>query len=223
MLGGEGWSGGHRRAIPKLSHRDASHVLNDHARRSQAVAIGPRTADGARADRVYLRRRPSRRQLPSRFRPGSPWLRPTVGRSKRTAAVNRPARMNAQRGAFCSRTDGVASSQVQYPWKNGTVAYPSPLSEEQRDRESGLPKTPRYRAQTSDRNLTGNLGRRPTISVEGISRPSGRAIVLSSFRFESAVPGPSRHFALADDAKAFAARIIVRALLRPFAVTDRPL
>jgi hypothetical protein len=46
MLGGEGWSGGHRRAIPKLSHRDASHALNDHARRSQAVAIGPRTADG---------------------------------------------------------------------------------------------------------------------------------------------------------------------------------
>jgi hypothetical protein len=124
MLGGEGWSGGHRRAIPKLSHRDASHALNDHARRSQAVAIGPRTADGARADRVYLRRRPSRRQLPSRFRPGSPWLHPTVGRSKRTAAVNRPARMNAQRGAFCSRTDGVASSQVQYSWKNGTVVCP---------------------------------------------------------------------------------------------------
>src|ERR1700726_117852 len=46
MLGGEGWSGGHRRAIPKLSHRDASHALNDHTRRSQAVAIGPRTADG---------------------------------------------------------------------------------------------------------------------------------------------------------------------------------
>jgi hypothetical protein len=32
---------------------------------------------------------PSRRQLPSRFRPGSPWLHPTEGRSKRTAAVNR--------------------------------------------------------------------------------------------------------------------------------------
>jgi hypothetical protein len=52
MLGGEGWSGGHRRAIPKLSHRDASHVLNDHARRSQAVAIGPRTADGAYGSRL---------------------------------------------------------------------------------------------------------------------------------------------------------------------------
>jgi hypothetical protein len=67
---------------------------------------------------------PSRRQLPSRFRPGSPWLHPTVGRSKRTAAVNRPARMNAQRGAFCSRTDGVVLSQVQYSWKNGRVACP---------------------------------------------------------------------------------------------------
>jgi hypothetical protein len=43
-------SAGHRRAIPKLSHRDASHALNDHAQRSQAVAIGPRTAD----DRVQV-------------------------------------------------------------------------------------------------------------------------------------------------------------------------
>ena len=56
MLGGEGSSGGHRRAIPTLSHRDASHALSNHARRSQAVAFGPRTADGARAGRVYLRR-----------------------------------------------------------------------------------------------------------------------------------------------------------------------
>jgi hypothetical protein len=121
MLGGEGWSGGHRRAIPKLSHRDASHALNDHARRSQAVAIGPRTADGPCAGRVYLRRCPSRRQPPSRSRPGSLRLHPTVGRSMRAAAVNRPARMNAQQGARCSHRDAVVPSQVWYPLRNEMV------------------------------------------------------------------------------------------------------
>jgi hypothetical protein len=55
MLGGEGRSGGHRRAIPRLSHRDASHALSNHARRSQAVAVGPRTPMVG-AGRVYLRR-----------------------------------------------------------------------------------------------------------------------------------------------------------------------
>ena len=72
MLGGEGWSGGHRRAIPKLSHRDASHALNDHARRSQAVAIGPRTADGPCAGRVYLRRYPD--EVRKYFGILGPWI-----------------------------------------------------------------------------------------------------------------------------------------------------
>jgi hypothetical protein len=40
---------------------------------------------------------PSRRQPPSRLRPGSLWLHPTVGRSLRAAAVNRPTRRNARK------------------------------------------------------------------------------------------------------------------------------
>ena len=116
MLGGEGSSRGHRRAIPRLSRRDASHALSNHARRSQAVAFGPHTPM-AGAGRVYLRRQPSRRQPPSRLRPGLRWLHPTVGRSKRAAAVNRPARMNAQRGAFRRRTKTVGLSQASYPLK----------------------------------------------------------------------------------------------------------
>ena len=48
-------------------------------------------------------------------------LHPTVGRSMRTAAVNRPARMNAQQGAPCSRRDAVVPSQVWYPLRNEIV------------------------------------------------------------------------------------------------------
>ena len=49
------------------------------------------------------------------------WLHPTVGRSLRTAAVNRPARMNAQQGARCSRRDAVVPSQVWYPLRSEMV------------------------------------------------------------------------------------------------------
>jgi hypothetical protein len=37
------------------------------------------------------------------------------------AAVNRPASMNAQQGAFCSRTNAVALSQASYPLINEMV------------------------------------------------------------------------------------------------------
>lgn len=40
---------------------------------------------------------PSRRQPPSRSRPGFPWLHPTVGLSIRAAAVYRPAHTNSTR------------------------------------------------------------------------------------------------------------------------------
>ena len=73
------------------------------------------------AGRVYLRRNPSRRQPPSRFRPGLLWLHPTVGRSVRAAAVNRPVRMNAHQRAFCRRRDCDGVSQVSYPLKATAV------------------------------------------------------------------------------------------------------
>jgi hypothetical protein len=162
-------------SIPKLSHRDASHVLNDHARRSQAVAIGPRTADGERADRVYLRRQSISPAATLTLQAGLA-LAASHGRQiKRTAAVNRPARMNAQRGAFCSRTDGVVLSQVQYSWKNGRVACPGLCLRTTMPRSG--PSSKRLGAVLRSL-INGNLRRSPTIFVEERSRPSDRAIVL---------------------------------------------
>jgi hypothetical protein len=69
-----------------LAHRDASHALAITPAEPGPSLRTARYRLGVRASRL-LTAFPSRRQPPSRFRPGLLQLRPTVGRTMRAAAV----------------------------------------------------------------------------------------------------------------------------------------
>ena len=100
LLGGEGSSRGH--TLEKLAHRDTSHVLSDLARRTQAVALGPRACDGATqvtstCGDVHLA--DSRPHGPGRARFGCNHGRQII----RALAVNRLTRMNTTLSTHAAR------------------------------------------------------------------------------------------------------------------------
>jgi hypothetical protein len=79
-------------AIPVPSHRDASHVLCDLLGGARPVASDPALAMVPRRSRPLCGDHHLAGSRPHASGRALPWLHPTVGRSARAAAVNRPAR-----------------------------------------------------------------------------------------------------------------------------------